>query len=60
VEFIYNNFKYIVLGDSLFHVVYGYYPNLPWNFTKPEGRLTKEVPAAKQRAETLKLMRIKL
>jgi transposase InsO family protein len=59
-EFTYNNSKHTVLHDSPFHVVYGYHPNLPWNSTEPEGRLTGEVPAAKQRAETLKLMRMKL
>jgi hypothetical protein len=57
---IYNNSKYTVLSDSLFYVVYRYYLNFFWNFTEPEGRLTEEVPAAKQRAKTLKLIRIKL
>jgi hypothetical protein len=49
-----------VFSNSIFYVVYGYYLNLPWNFIKPKGRLTKEVSAVKQRAKTLKLIRIKL
>jgi hypothetical protein len=49
-----------VLGNSLFYVVYRYHPNLPWNSTKPEGRLIREVSTAKQCAKTLKLIKIKL
>ena len=59
-EFAYNNSKHMVLSDTPFHVVYGFHPSLPWTNTDPEGRVTGEVPAARQRAETLRAMRMKL